>query len=149
MTMNPKIPDHRIALYYTHCYNNAGARMPLKPKLPSSRRQFICPECRFRLPSSSHPSRTFTSSPQVRLMNSSKINYLHLSNRTLIRLAGPDAANFLHNIIPAKILDTDSTRPVYTAFLSAHGRILNDVFAYPPSRDNPEEWFLEVDAASA
>jgi mRNA-decapping enzyme subunit 2 len=76
---------------------------------------------------------------------------VHLTNRCVIRLAGPDAALFLHNLIPAKILDIGvSTNPIYTAFLSAQGRILNDVFVYPPSaRSNGEEWFIEVDEASA
>ncbi|RMZ76913.1 hypothetical protein DV738_g4709, partial [Chaetothyriales sp. CBS 135597] len=55
-----------------------------------------------------------------------------------------NAANFLHNIIPAKILGV-GTAPIYTAFLSAQGRILQDVFVYPPKH----EWLLEVDADSA
>ncbi|RMD41342.1 hypothetical protein DV735_g3773, partial [Chaetothyriales sp. CBS 134920] len=60
------------------------------------------------------------------------------------------AANFLHNIIPAKILGV-GTAPIYTAFLSAQGRILQDVFVYPPSWEGEKkhEWLVEVDADSA
>ena len=75
---------------------------------------------------------------------------MHLTNRSIIRLAGPDAGVFLHNIIPAKISDLGGSRnPIYTAFLSAQGRILNDVFIYPPdARANGEEWYIEIDEAS-
>ncbi|EXJ84468.1 hypothetical protein A1O3_05136 [Capronia epimyces CBS 606.96] len=80
---------------------------------------------------------------------SSPRKYVQLTNRTLIRLAGPDAGVFLFNLVPAKILDTGSTKPIYTAFLSSNGRILNDVFIYPPSEGNGEEWFIEADSQSA
>ncbi|KIW64322.1 hypothetical protein PV04_09265 [Phialophora macrospora] len=114
-------------------------------------RLFVCPSCQLRRrgvePSR---SRNFTTSPQ-RHATSSKSKWVHLTNRSVIRLAGPDAALFLHNLIPAKIIDIGgSTNPIYTAFLSAQGRILNDVFVYPPSaQSNREEWFIEVDEASA
>ncbi|KIX08277.1 uncharacterized protein Z518_02933 [Rhinocladiella mackenziei CBS 650.93] len=109
--------------------------MPPKPK-HSPARPFIYPI----------RNRSFFE-PQLRSSNSTK--YLRLTNRTLVRLAGCDAKVFLNDLIPAKILDIQSTNPIYTAFLSAHGRILNDVFIYPPAERDGEEWFIEVDSVSA
>ncbi|OAP63064.1 hypothetical protein AYL99_02291 [Fonsecaea erecta] len=124
----------------------------MPPRLKSGVfRPFVCPECQLR-------RRLYRDQPLVRRSSFStsprlQSKYLHLTNRSVIRLAGPDAALFLHNLIPAKILDIGgSTNPIYTAFLSAQGRILNDVFVYPPSPvgEHPgEEWFIEVDAESA
>ncbi|KIW98018.1 uncharacterized protein Z519_01602 [Cladophialophora bantiana CBS 173.52] len=132
--------------------------MPPRLKVTAFRR-FICPECQTRSRYLDRPSqfrRTFRTSPRRLYAPSSprSSKHLHLTNRSIIRLAGPDAALFLHNLIPAKILDIGgSTNPIYTAFLSAQGRILNDVFIYPPppaGGDRPgEEWFIEVDSASA
>ena len=72
-----------------------------------------------------------------------------LPNRSLIKLAGIDAEKFLHDLLPARILGRTpeaSGRPIYTAFLNAQGRILNDVFVYPPSRKGAEDtWYIEVD----
>ena len=107
---------------------------------------FVCAKC--RLQSATHlrqKARWLSTS-----INSSKSKWALLSNRRLIRLSGPDAANFLHNIIPAKILGV-GTSPIYTAFLSAQGRILQDVFIYPPSweGEKKQEWLVEVDAESA
>ena len=67
-----------------------------------------------------------------------------LPNRRLLRLSGPDAASFLFDLVPAKILGV-GTNPIYTGFLSAQGRILHDVFIYPPSWSGEKsEWFVEV-----
>ncbi|RMZ76722.1 hypothetical protein DV737_g4697, partial [Chaetothyriales sp. CBS 132003] len=84
------------------------------------------------------------------ISNQAQSRWALLSNKRLIRLSGPDAANFLHNIIPAKILGVGTT-PIYTVFLSAQGRILQDVFIYPPSweGEKKQEWLIEVDADSA
>ncbi|RVX70777.1 hypothetical protein B0A52_05428 [Exophiala mesophila] len=115
-------------------------------------RSFVCSQRRLKLPcppGQVSSCRNLTSSCHLRAPSTKQNKYLQLTNRTLIRLVGVDAANFLHNIIPAKILGTGSTRPIYTAFLSAHGRILNDVFIYPPAEANGEEWYLEVDSESA
>ncbi|KAH0844441.1 hypothetical protein AYO21_00911 [Fonsecaea monophora] len=128
----------------------------MPPRFKSSRlRPFVCVECQLRSASRDQPlvRRKFTTSPPLHATSPAQSKYLHLTNRSIIRLAGPDAALFLHNLIPAKILDIGgSTNPIYTAFLSAQGRILNDVFVYPPSPagDKPgEEWFIEVDSDSA
>lgn len=67
--------------------------------------------------------------------------YAALPSRRLISLSGPDAAKFLQGAITRNIYDmppSDNakeklprTRGFYGAFLSAQGRILNDVFVYP------------------
>jgi folate-binding protein YgfZ len=80
--------------------------------------------------------------------------YAHLNNRSLIRLEGPDAAEFLQGLVPAKLnnLSTEAAgRPIYTAFLTAQGRISHDVFIYPPivSPNTSDAWHIEVDAESA
>ncbi|KIW11979.1 hypothetical protein PV08_09253 [Exophiala spinifera] len=111
---------------------------------------FVCTNCRGKGQGLLRRQlRNFATSPSTRAAPSGELKYLQLTNRTIIRLAGPDAANFLFNLVPAKILGADSPRPIYTAFLSAQGRILNDVFIYPPTDTNGEEWFLEVDSDSA
>ncbi len=118
-------------------------RLSLAGVVPSP---FICPQCRIRsITNLRRRARSYSTSP-----NSSQSKWALLSNRRLIRLAGPDAGNFLHNIIPAKILGV-GTAPIYTAFLSAQGRILQDVFIYPPSWEGEKkhEWLIEVDAESA
>ncbi|EXJ55759.1 hypothetical protein A1O7_08689 [Cladophialophora yegresii CBS 114405] len=127
----------------------------MPPRLtPVSPRSFVCPSCQSLLRRRGLESprlRNFTTTPR-RHATARKSKWVHLTNRSIIRLAGPDAALFLHNLIPAKILDIGgSTNPIYTAFLSAQGRILHDVFVYPPSaeRGAGEEWFIEVDEASA
>jgi len=65
----------------------------------------------------------------------------------VVRVAGPDAAHFLDGLLPAKILGV-GPEPIYTAFLTAHGRILVDAFIYPPASTEAPEWFIEVDAES-
>jgi folate-binding protein YgfZ len=83
---------------------------------------------------------------------SQRLQYAQL-DRSIIRLAGPDAANFLHNLLPGNVLGLREPEyhPLYTAFLSAQGRILHDVMIYPPDvdKDGNEEWMIEVDRASA
>jgi folate-binding protein YgfZ len=105
-----------------------------------------------------HQRRTFSS---TRRQNTFSI----LEHRALIRLAGRDVAAFLDGLLPAKLLHFDATSapssPIYTAFLTAQGRILVDVFVYPPScgrgaspgadsviDGEGAEWYLECDAES-
>ncbi|KAI1611140.1 hypothetical protein EDD36DRAFT_313950 [Exophiala viscosa] len=123
--------------------------MPLKPQTRILQ-SFVCPRCQIRAQARKKPQvRNFATSPPSYAASSSGPKYAHLTNRTIIRLAGPDAANYLLNLLPARILGTGSTKLIYTAFLSAHGRILHDVFIYPPGEGKGEEWFVEVDSESA
>ena len=125
--------------------------MPPKLKF-STFDAYVCPSCQIRSRKLNKPHfRNFATSSRRYATSAPTNKYAHLTTRSIIRLAGPDAALFLHNLIPAKILDVGgNTSPIYTAFLSAQGRILNDVFVYPPSGDsNGQEWFIEIDETSA
>ncbi|KAK5939202.1 ccr4 associated factor [Knufia obscura] len=79
-----------------------------------------------------------------------KLNHVVLSGRTLISFDGPDAADFLHNLIPAPVLPLEETSScIATAFLNAKGRILHDAFVHKPSKENAQQWYLEVGTNSA
>lgn len=79
-----------------------------------------------------------------------KLNYVVLPSRTLISLDGPDATDFLHNLIPAPVLPIEEKDAcIATAFLNAKGRIIHDVFLHKPSEANGQQWYLEVDTNSA
>lgn len=79
-----------------------------------------------------------------------KLNYVQLPGRTLLSLDGPDAAEFLHNLIPAPVLPlTDHGSCIATALLNAKGRILHDAFVHKPSQENGQQWLIEVDTNSA
>ena len=78
------------------------------------------------------------------------LNYVVLTGRTLISLDGPDAADYLHNLIPAPVLPLEETGScAASAFLNAKGRILHDVFVHKPSAKNAQQWYLETDSNSA
>lgn len=88
--------------------------------------------------------------PRFYSTDSPKLNYVVLPNRTLISLNGPDAADFLHNLIPAPVLPLEEQGScIATAFLNAKGRVIHDVFLHKPARENGQQWFLEVDTNSA
>ncbi|KAI9829528.1 MAG: ccr4 associated factor [Phylliscum demangeonii] len=81
-----------------------------------------------------------------------------LTNRRLIAVQGLDATNFLHGITTNSI-DPGQRTALYSAFLTAQGRVLNDVFIYPdatrpltssPAADaDAPRYLIEVDAAEA
>jgi len=139
---------------------NMGPRLP---KTPS--RLFICPSCQLR----PRPPTRFISTtpatlaspetPQTDLEYSPDLpkvipKYTRLTSRNLIKLTNGDAGKFLHDLLPAKILDRApdaGSAPIYTTFLNAHGRVLQDVFIYPPSgeQEGNKAWFIEVDADSS
>lgn len=92
--------------------------------------------------------------------------YTTLSERRLISLDGPEAAKFLQGAITRNIYDVppESSQEegpprkygVYGAFLTAQGRLLNDVFVYPnliglggTKGAEGETFLVEVDAAEA
>lgn len=121
----------------------------------------ICGRCEARAEAQSqslHLSPRCTSRPSKRAStnrrqystDASRLNYVVLSGRSLISLEGPDAADFLHNLIPAPVLPLGETSScVATAFLNAKGRILHDAFVHKPSAKNGQQWYLEVDTNSA
>lgn len=80
-----------------------------------------------------------------------------LTTRRLISLHGPEAPKFLQGIITNN-LRADSRSGFYAAFLTAPGKVLNDVFVYPTlgstwhSEANKSEdpgYLVEVDADDA
>jgi folate-binding protein YgfZ len=78
-----------------------------------------------------------------------------LRSRSLIRLSGPDVLPFLQGLITANItkfeLPSAAIRPLYTAFLNAQGRVLNDVFLWRGHQTDVSgeaPWLIDVDAAS-
>lgn len=134
---------------------------------------FICASCRTaRAFFSSGPSRASPAPPA----SPPTSGLVALSSRRLISLSGPDAPKFLQGVITQTILATpahpntaagagttttataDPPRirddGFYSAFLTATGRVLHDVFVYPDHRAAPsssphESFLLEVDAAEA
>ncbi|KKF94558.1 putative transferase CAF17 mitochondrial [Ceratocystis platani] len=78
-----------------------------------------------------------------------------LPERRLISVSGPDAAKFLNGVVTAEIKSDGPHPPVqYAGFLTARGRVVNDVFIYADilgiGKDGPEASFLiEVDASEA
>ncbi|KAK4224546.1 putative transferase CAF17, mitochondrial [Podospora fimiseda] len=78
----------------------------------------------------------------------------HLTSRSLIKVSGPDAAKFLQGVITSNLFTSlgpqaqvrTNTPGFYSAFLTAQGRILHDVFIYLQS---PEQFLIEVDANEA
>ncbi|KAH7350016.1 folate-binding protein YgfZ [Plectosphaerella cucumerina] len=114
-------------------------------RAPSAPRQF----------STSPASRPSTASPPA----PPPAGFTPLSSRRLISVSGPDSAKFLQGAITASIVDRDA-RPrasgFYAAFLTAHGRILFDVFIYPdtlglgkPSPEPGTSFLVEADALHA
>lgn len=112
-------------------------------------RTSACPSCNHPLrsplppPPRLHTSRRpFTSTPNLK-------TYHSLATRAILRLAGQDAASFLDGLLPCRLLGV-GTAPIYTAFLTAQGRILVDVMVYPQSwsEGKEAEWFVECDEGS-
>ncbi|KAK6348931.1 ccr4 associated factor [Orbilia blumenaviensis] len=80
------------------------------------------------------------------------------SSRKLISIQGRDAADFLHGITTNVVPDPKNVEGLYSAFLTAQGRVLYDVFIYPTnhsrhslltnSSDDPA-FLIDVGAALA
>jgi len=78
----------------------------------------------------------------------------HLTSRSLVKISGPDAAKFLQGVVTSNLFTSPGPNGTlrndvpgfYSAFLTAQGRILHDVFIYLRSG---EEFLIEVDAAEA
>ncbi|KAL9105592.1 MAG: hypothetical protein Q9227_009250 [Pyrenula ochraceoflavens] len=76
-------------------------------------------------------------------------------NRAFISLKGADAVPFLQGLTTRNIAteydkirnnsgNDSPSQNIYTAFLNAQGRVLNDAFLWPP-RSDVEDWKIEVD----
>lgn len=120
---------------------------------------YVCRSCRTHLQKIIHAPQRISSTTQTRSLDQprfystdapTKLNYTILPNRTLISLDGPDAADFLHNLIPAPVLPLGKESScIATAFLNAKGRVIHDVFLHKPAEENGQKWLVEVDTNSA
>ncbi|KAH6694090.1 hypothetical protein F5X68DRAFT_48905 [Plectosphaerella plurivora] len=123
---------------------------------------FTC--CRASSAPRASAPRAFSTSPAVRSPSASPpapppAGFTALSSRRLISVSGPDSAKFLQGVITASIVDRDAQprqTGFYSAFLTAQGRILFDVFIYPdtlglgkPSPEPGTSFLVEADAAQA
>lgn len=140
-----------------------------------SRSFFVCASCRTaaarRFSSAASRASPAPSAPPP------TTGLVSLSSRRLISISGPDAPKFLQGVITQNILAPQSAAAAagaaagakirddgfYSAFLTATGRVLYDVFIYPDHRQfsdgdasanpNPavagESFLIEVDAAEA
>ena len=121
-----------------------------------SHRLFVCPSCQIQASASARylsTTRIYLTSNETPTFDLPRVipKHTQLTSRNLIKLTGRDAGKFIDDLLPAKVLNRESeTKPIYTAFLNAHGRILNDVFIYPPSKEQEksEPWYIEVDVES-
>ncbi|KAJ4403302.1 ccr4 associated factor [Gnomoniopsis sp. IMI 355080] len=154
---------------------------PFAAPAPSS--NFVCASCRTARTFSSATSRASSSSSSSSKPSAPPppTGLVALSSRRLISISGPDAPKFLQGVITQNILAPQSAAAgvagtkirddgFYSAFLTATGRVLYDVFIYPDHRaldegrnsgraassssitttTTPGESFLiEVDAAEA
>ncbi|KAG8734611.1 ccr4 associated factor, partial [Ceratobasidium sp. 428] len=68
-----------------------------------------------------------------------------LPNRGVLSVSGTDSRVFLNGIVASSIRD----HPFYTAFLSAQGRVLYDVFIYPHSTDGRPGFLIDYDSRSS
>lgn len=73
-----------------------------------------------------------------------------LTSRRLIAISGPDSTGYLQGAVTGN-MSLCTTKGIYTAFLTAQGRVLNDVFIYPFNEEEGKykgepSWLIEVDA---
>ena len=108
--------------------------------------------------------RAYSESKAPITINHPTIKYTLLTTRALIEV-GPnvdDVRSFLHGLVTADILTRkEPPSSYYTAFLNASGRMLDDVFIYPPLHKlgatsgrlppptTPSHYLIEVDRTRA
>ena len=83
-----------------------------------------------------------------------KLKVENLTDRSLIKVYGPDTEVFLQGLVTANIekhgvTSNIKSSPFYSAFLNAQGRILNDVFIFPTQHGEQKAWYIDVDAQTA
>jgi folate-binding protein YgfZ len=111
-----------------------------------------CTECLKYQRSRQYSSQTNSPPPPPPTAGAAK-----LTTRRLISLHGPEAPKFLQGIITNN-LRPDSRSGFYSAFLTAPGKVLNDVFVYPTigskwhaetNKSEDQGYLVEVDADDA
>ncbi len=118
----------------------------------STPKNFICHGCRSRIPRSTFPHHRLYSSSTIspNPPPPPRSGFVHLTNRRIISLRGPDTSYYLQGVITANISSsTQRSTGFYAAFLNAQGRVLYDVFLYPDHAASADAWLIEVDAAEA
>ncbi|CAD5231087.1 unnamed protein product [Bursaphelenchus okinawaensis] len=68
---------------------------------------------------------------------------IRLVSKSLIRVCGPEATNFLQGIVTNDIFKLQTEKMLYSFILGPRGRIVTDLFIYSQEPDN---YLLEVDA---
>lgn len=145
---------------------------------PAQQASFVCASCRTARRFYSSGASTAPAAPSAPPPTTGLVS---LSSRRLISISGPDAPKFLQGVITQNILAPQSAATTagaaskirddgfYSAFLTATGRVLYDVFIYPDHRQLSagggdtassssstktagvagESFLIEVDAAEA
>jgi folate-binding protein YgfZ len=105
-------------------------------------------------------SRPYSQSLTLRSTEQPVVRYTRLPSRSLIQVGSnaDDARTFIHGLVTANTKSLQYTSSsYYTAFLNASGRVLDDVFIYPPpsnfepgtgglrGQDEPDQYLIEVD----
>ncbi|KAF2225924.1 hypothetical protein BDZ85DRAFT_192526 [Elsinoe ampelina] len=119
--------------------------MPPRPatRLIANRSQYVCASCRNKR--TQRAAFSTTSAREANPPPPPTSGYAHLNNRSLIHVSGADAPKFLHGLITTSVhpLPTSAPPPstpgsvaaisqgFYSAFLTAQGRVINEVFVYP------------------
>lgn len=115
--------------------------------LRSSRPAYICARCLH------HQQKRPYSLPSANPPPPPSSGAVKLTNRRLISLHGPEAPKFLQGIITNNVR-ADSRSGFFAAFLTAQGKVLNDVFVYPTlgsqwhaaaNKDEEPEFLVEFD----
>ncbi|CAK7209572.1 ccr4 associated factor [Sporothrix eucalyptigena] len=139
------------------------------PTSPSSSPLVICRACLRTQGHIGSSHRTYSSSSGSVSSQVPASGAAALASRRLISVSGPDAAKYLHGVITASILrlqtkpdpGSEATAPpagLYSAFLSAQGRVLHDVFVYrdtlgvgkhAAAATDVNSFLIEVDADTA
>ncbi|KAF8609332.1 Aminomethyltransferase folate-binding domain-containing protein [Ceratobasidium sp. AG-I] len=98
----------------------------------------VCSRQRIRTTVLGQTIRNASSSIETRLCS-------QLPTRGVLSVSGTDSKTFLNGIIASSIRDY----PFYTAFLSAQGRVLYDVFIYPYTTDGRPGFLIDFDSRAS
>lgn len=73
---------------------------------------------------------------------------VHLSDRSLVKVAGPDARKFLHNVVTCNVETLQAGGARFGALLMPQGKIISDFLIYQPRvAEGAEEYFrLDIPA---
>lgn len=127
--------------------------MPLRTNHQLFRHPYICGRCLARTKRGYATSPSSTSLPPAPPSSGAA----KLTNRRLISLHGKDTAKFLQGIVTNNVRP-DSRAGFFAAFLTAQGKVLNDVFVYPTlgsqwhadtNKTDDAGYLVEVDTSQA